>query len=87
MLFHKRRLYSTISAARLVVGPYAGKREEAFTKWREGIYEVASCPNVFIKLGGLGMKLIGFAFYESDLPPSSQDLEKAWRPLHRKNLH
>jgi len=64
----------------LAVGPYAGKREEAFTEWREGIYEVASCPNVFIKLGGLGMKLIGFAFYESDLPPSSHDLEKAWRP-------
>jgi predicted TIM-barrel fold metal-dependent hydrolase len=64
----------------LAVGPYAGKREEAFTQWRGGIYEVASCPNVCIKLGGLGMKPIGFTFYKNDLPPSSQDLEKAWRP-------
>jgi L-fuconolactonase len=64
----------------LAVGPYAGKREEAFTKWREGIFKVASCPNVYIKLGGLGMKPIGFTFYENDLPPSSEDLEKAWRP-------
>ena len=64
----------------LAVGPYAGKREEAFTKWHEGICEVASCPNVYIKLGGLGMKPIGFTFYEYDLPPRSQDLERAWRP-------
>ena len=49
----------------LAVGPYTGKREEAFTKWREGIYEVASCPNVYIKLGGLGMKLSGFMFLGS----------------------
>jgi predicted TIM-barrel fold metal-dependent hydrolase len=63
-----------------VIGPYAGRREEAFTQWRDGMYEVANCPNVYVKLGGLGMKLIGFAFHENDLPPASQDLENAWRP-------
>ena len=26
------------------------------------------------------MKLTGFTFFEDDMPPSSQDLEKAWRP-------
>jgi L-fuconolactonase len=26
------------------------------------------------------MKLTGFTFFENDMPPSSQDLEKAWRP-------
>ena len=26
------------------------------------------------------MKMIGFTFYENPEPPSSQDLEKAWRP-------
>jgi L-fuconolactonase len=64
----------------LAIGPYAGKREEAFTQWRDGIYAVARCPNVYVKLGGLGMKLIGFTFFENDMPPSSQELEKAWRP-------
>ena len=26
------------------------------------------------------MKMIGFMFFDNDQPPSSQDLEKAWRP-------
>jgi predicted TIM-barrel fold metal-dependent hydrolase len=64
----------------LAVGPYAGKREEAFTEWRDRIREVASLPNTYIKLGGLGMRPIGYTFFDNDQPPSSQDLEKAWRP-------
>ena len=64
----------------LAIGPYAAKREEAFTEWRDRIREVASLPNTYVKLGGLGMKMIGFTFFEDDVPPSSQDLEKAWRP-------
>ena len=42
--------------------------------------EVGRCPNTYVKLGGLGMKLTGFTFYENDQPPSSHDLEEAWRP-------
>jgi predicted TIM-barrel fold metal-dependent hydrolase len=64
----------------LAIGPYAGKREEAFTEWRDRIRKIASLPNTFVKLGGLGMKMIGFTFFENPDPPSSQDLEKAWRP-------
>src|SRR6516164_2791 len=64
----------------LAVGPYAGKREEAFTEWRDRIREVASLPNTYVKLGGLGMRPIGYTFFDNDQPPSSQDLEKAWRP-------
>ena len=26
------------------------------------------------------MKLIGLTFFKNDMPPSSQELEKAWRP-------
>jgi predicted TIM-barrel fold metal-dependent hydrolase len=62
------------------IGPYAGKREEAFAAWRARIQEIASFPNTYVKLGGLGMKMIGFDFFERPEPPSSQDLEKAWRP-------
>ena len=64
----------------LAIGPYAGKREEAFTEWRNRIRKIAALPNTYVKLGGLGMKMIGFTFYENPEPPSSQDLEKAWRP-------
>ena len=64
----------------LAVGPYAGKREEAFTEWRDRIRAIASLPNTYVKLGGLGMKPIGFTFFDNEQPPSSQELEKAWRP-------
>jgi predicted TIM-barrel fold metal-dependent hydrolase len=64
----------------LAIGPYAGKGEEAFAEWRTAVREVAACPNVYVKVGGLGMKLTGFTFFENDMPPSSEDLEKAWRP-------
>jgi predicted TIM-barrel fold metal-dependent hydrolase len=66
--------------APLATGPYTGKREEAFTEWRDSIRTVAGLPNTYVKLGGLGMKLSGYTFFDNDQPPSSQDLEKAWRP-------
>jgi L-fuconolactonase len=65
----------------LAIGPYAGKREEAFAAWKKGVADVASAsPNTYVKLGGLGMKLSGFTFFENELPPSSQELEQTWRP-------
>ena len=65
----------------LAIGPYAGKREEAFAAWKRSIGEVAAASaNTYVKLGGLGMKLSGFTFFENEMPPSSQELEKAWRP-------
>ncbi|HEX2152118.1 MAG TPA: amidohydrolase family protein, partial [Stellaceae bacterium] len=62
------------------IGPYAGKRDEVFAQWRRGIEEVASCPNVSVKLGGLGMRLFGFDVHTGELPPSSEQLAAAWRP-------
>ncbi len=62
------------------IGPYAGRRDEVFTEWRRGIEEVASCPNVYVKLGGLGMRLFGFDVHAGALPPSSEQLATAWRP-------
>ena len=64
----------------LAIGPYAGKREEAFAAWHAGIKQIAGFPNTYVKLGGLGMKMIGFDFFEKPEPPSSQDLAKAWKP-------
>jgi predicted TIM-barrel fold metal-dependent hydrolase len=64
----------------IAIGPYAGKRDEAFAAWRARIQEIASFPNTYVKLGGLGMKMIGFDFFEKPEPPSSSDLAMAWRP-------
>jgi predicted TIM-barrel fold metal-dependent hydrolase len=62
------------------LGPYAGKRAEVFAEWRGRIRELAACPNVHIKLGGLGMRMFGFDLHTGELPPSSQELASAWQP-------
>ena len=64
----------------LGVGPYAGKRQEILASWRKDISALAKCPNVNVKLGGLGMSSFGFGFEHQDAPPSSAELAEAWRP-------
>jgi predicted TIM-barrel fold metal-dependent hydrolase len=56
-------------------------QEQAFEEWRASIREAAKCPNVSIKLGGLGMKHSGFDFYSRETPLTSDQVAAAWRPL------
>ena len=62
------------------IGPYAGRRDEVFAEWKRSIAELARCPNVHVKLGGLGMRLFGFDVHAGELPPSSEQLATLWRP-------
>lgn len=62
------------------IGRFAGRREEIFPIWKASIGEIATCPNVLVKLGGLAMLLLGHDFRERPKPPSSQELAAAWRP-------
>ncbi len=64
----------------LAIGPYAGKRDAIFPGWAASIRKLAQCPNVYVKLGGLGMKINGFDFHEGVDPPSSEALAAAWKP-------
>ena len=62
------------------LGRFAGRREETFAVWKASIADVAKCPNVVVKLGGLAMRLLGFDFHERPKPPSSEQAAAAWRP-------
>ena len=62
------------------IGAYAGKRKEVFAAWAASIKALAACPNVHVKVGGLGMRMGGFGFHEEAEPPSSETLAAAWRP-------
>jgi L-fuconolactonase len=62
------------------MGRYAGLRDDVFTHWSRSIRMLAGCPNVVVKLGGLGMRINGFGFETSADPPSSETLAAAWRP-------
>src|SRR6202049_426570 len=52
------------------LGRYKGKRDEVFAEWSGRIKELAGCPNVHVKLGGLGMRVFGFDVHEQPEPPS-----------------
>jgi predicted TIM-barrel fold metal-dependent hydrolase len=62
------------------IGPYAGKRDEEFARWSADIRDLATCPNVHVKLGGLGMPLCGFGHETQDVLPTSAELAEACRP-------
>ena len=64
----------------LAIGSYAGKRDEIFSNWSASIRALAKCPNVSVKLGGVGMRVNGFGFEQQAEPPSSDALVAAWRP-------
>jgi len=59
---------------------YAHRQAEVFASWRAGMRALALQPNVFLKLGGFGMVTSPFRFHELPVPPSSQELERCWRP-------
>jgi L-fuconolactonase len=64
----------------LGVGPYAGKRDEVLQQWRKGIAELARCPNVTVKLGGLGSDRSGFDWNERAVRPASAELATMMAP-------
>jgi predicted TIM-barrel fold metal-dependent hydrolase len=66
----------------LGIGPYAERREEEFSRWKTTMTELSACPNVFIKLGGLGMPICGFDWSERDVPPGSAEVAEKITPYY-----
>ena len=62
------------------VGPYAGRDDGVIATWRSGIAAVADCPNVNIKLGGMGMTRYGFDWHTRDIPVGSEELAGSMAP-------
>ena len=65
----------------LRVGPYVGRDDEVLEAWRQGIAEVAQCPNVYMKLGGLGMVHTGFDWHARTNPVRSEELADQMAPF------
>ena len=62
------------------VGIYAGKDDEIIPNWREGIAAVAACPNVTMKLGGMGMPRFGYDWHKREVPIGSEELAETMAP-------
>ena len=63
------------------VGPYGNRDDEVLPAWREGIAMLAQCPNVVMKLGGVGQPRYGFDWHTRDVPIGSEELAEALAPL------
>ena len=63
------------------VGPYGNRDDEVLPKWREGIAALAQCPNVVMKLGGIGQPRYGFDWHTRDIPVGSEELAESLAPL------
>ncbi|MFC2000999.1 amidohydrolase family protein [Chloroflexota bacterium] len=66
----------------LGIGPYAGRRQEVFLEWQEGIAALATCPNVTVKLGGFGVPACGSGWSERPAPPGSSELAETVAPYY-----
>jgi L-fuconolactonase len=62
------------------IGAHGGRMEERFMRWREHIRALSQCPNVTMKLGGLGMPTCGFRSSFATTCASSEELAREWRP-------
>jgi L-fuconolactonase len=64
----------------LAVGPYLGRRDALFPVWARSMKALADCPNVVVKVGGMGMRINGYGFEDAASPPTSETLAAAWKP-------
>ena len=70
----------------LGVGPYSGRRQEILAGWKRDIAELARCPNVVVKLGGINMPVNGFGWHRRPSPPTSDELASATRDYYLRTI-
>ena len=70
----------------LGIGPYTGRGREVYAEWRGYVAELATCPNVVAKLGGINMEMNGFGWHERPRPPGSRELMEATRPYYEYTI-
>jgi L-fuconolactonase len=61
----------------LGIGAYQGRADEVFADWRKAMDELATCPNVTVKIGGINMPVNGFGWHERAQSPGSAELAAA----------
>jgi predicted TIM-barrel fold metal-dependent hydrolase len=61
----------------LLFGEHAAHRGQVLDHWRASMSALAACANVVVKVGGLGMRLMG-APWRGATRPSSEDIAAHW---------
>ena len=60
------------------VGTYAGHRAEIMEQWAIDMADLAACPNVVVKVGGIGMVVYGTGWETRERPPTSDEVVDYW---------
>lgn len=68
------------------IGRYKGQRQAMFGSWKKNVQELSKCPNVMMKLGGLGSFLGGFSSYNAQPAVSSAVLAEEWKPYIESSI-
>ena len=63
------------------IGPYANRDDEVLPQWRRGVEEVAKCPNIIMKLGGVGQLRYGYYWHDRETAVGSEELAQGLGPL------
>lgn len=64
---------------RLGVGGYAARRVDVLSEWKDAMAAAAACPNIVLKVGGIGMdNTFGTGWSEFHKPPSSEQVADYW---------
>lgn len=58
----------------VIGGEFPGTRDEIHAQWCIDISELARCPNVVLKAGGIQMPVNGFGWHTRARPPTSDEL-------------
>jgi predicted TIM-barrel fold metal-dependent hydrolase len=61
-------------------GPYGGRSGAILAEWKRSMTELAGCPNVVVKIGGMINRGAGYDFHAAAAPPSSETMAAVWRP-------
>jgi L-fuconolactonase len=70
----------------LAQGVYASRRDEILAAWAASLKDLGRRGQVYCKLGGLAKWLTGSELHLQPLPPTSEDLVKAWSPYFESCL-
>ena len=65
----------------LRVGPYANRDNEVLAEWQRGVAAAAKCPNIIMKLGGVGQARYGYDWSQREVPVGSEELAETLAPL------
>ncbi len=61
-------------------GPYAGRAAETLPQWKRSMAELATCPNVVVKIGGMINRGAAYDFHAVATAPTSETMAEIWRP-------